>query len=85
VDGVTPQYCDTLQEAYDKAPPTGGVIKARKFTFVEALILDKGKHVTIKGGYAPNYVDRPGGYYTLLQGKLTVGTGSLVTEQLVVR
>ena len=83
VDGATPQYYDTLQEAYNNAPSTGGVIKARKFTFVEALALDKGKQVTIKGGYAPNYADRPG--FTLLQGKLTVGTGSLVTERLTVK
>jgi len=83
VDGATPQYYDTLQEAYNNAPSTGGVIKARKFTFVEMLALDKGKQVTIKGGYAPNYADRPG--FTLLQGKLTVGTGSLVTERLTVK
>ena len=62
---------------------TSVVIKSRKFTFVESLTLTDPINVTLKGGYAPNYVDRPG--YTLLQGKLTVWKGSLVTDRLTVK
>jgi hypothetical protein len=78
----TAQYYDTLQQAYNAAL-TGQTIRAREFTFVEDLTLGEGKGVTIKGGYAPDYTNRPG--YSLLQGKLTVRKGSLATERLTVK
>lgn len=81
IEGTT-QYYDSLQLAYNAAL-TGQTIRARKFTFAENLTLDQAKGVTIKGGYAANYSDRQG--YSLLQGKLTVGKGSLVTEWLEVK
>ena len=73
---------DSLQAAYTAAPP-GSVILAREFTFSEDLILGLVKSVTIKGGYAPNYVDRPG--YSFLHGVMTVGKGSVVTDRLTVK
>ena len=73
---------DTLQAAYSAAPP-GGVILAREFTFVENLTLGLVKGVTIKGGYAPNFVDRPG--YSFLQGIMTIGKGSVITDRLSVK
>ena len=59
------------------------VIKSRVYTFGEHLNLTDLINVTIKGGYAPNYVDRLGD--TLLQGELTRGRGSLVTDRLGVK
>jgi hypothetical protein len=81
IEGTT-QYYDSLQLAYNAAL-TGQTIRARKFTFAENLTLDQAKAVTVKGGYAADYVTQPG--YSLLRGKLIVGKGSLVTERLTVK
>jgi len=86
IDIAPPQYFLTFLEAYTYAKVnllTNVVFKSRAFTFVEDFNLSDPLNVTIKGGYAPNYVDRPG--TTLLQGKLTVRKGSLVTERLTVK
>ena len=85
IEGVTQPFF-SLVDAYNYAKLhllTSAIIKSRVYTFVENLTLTDPINVTIKGGYAPNYVDRPG--YTLLQGKLTVGKGSLVTDRLTVK
>jgi hypothetical protein len=85
IEGVTQPFF-SLVDAYNYAKLhllTSVIIKSRVYTFVENLTLTDPINVTLKGGYAPNYVDRPG--YTLLQGKLTVGKGSLVTDRLTVK
>jgi hypothetical protein len=78
----TNQYYASLQKAYNEAL-TGQTIRARKFTFKEDLSLNLVKNVKIRGGYDTSYVTQTG--FTLLQGKLTVGKGSLVTERLTVK
>jgi len=86
IDGTPPQYFTSFLQAYSYVKAnflTTVVLKTREFTFVENLNQTDLLTVTIKGGYAPNYVDRPG--YTLLQGKLTVGKGSLVADRLTVK
>lgn len=86
IEGTT-QYFSSLVDAYTYAKLnllTNVVIRSRVYTFGENLTLtDPIINVTLRGGYAPNYVDRPG--YTLLQGKLTVGKGSMVTDRLTVK
>lgn len=81
IEGTT-QYYESLQTAYNEAL-NGQTICAREYTFAEPLILDQDKRVTIKGGYALNYVGRSG--CTLLQGKLTVRRGRVVTNLLKVK
>ena len=61
----------------------GQNIRALTFTFAENLTLEQAKTVTIKGGYAPNYVDRSG--YSLLQGMLIVGKGAVVVDRMMVK
>jgi Viral BACON domain len=78
----TAQYFDSLQAACNGAQ-NGQTVRARQFTFAESLTLDQTKRVIIKGGYSPNYQDRPG--YTLLRGKLTAEKGSLLTDRLTVQ
>ena len=78
----TSQTFSSLQAAYNAAI-TGQTILARNFTFVEPLTLNQEKIVTIKGGYAPDYVARPG--YTLLQGILVIQKGRLSSDGLIVR
>jgi hypothetical protein len=83
IDGATPQYYNTLREAYDAASTIGQVvIKARKFVFDTELKLDLVKNIKILGGYDASFATQSG--YTLLP-KLTVGKGSLVTDRLTVK
>ena len=82
IDGAPPQYFSSLQAAYNAAL-TGQTIKAREFTFVESLNLNQVKNVTIKGGYNQSYAAQPG--YSFLQGVMTVGKGSVVTDRLTVK
>ena len=78
----TTRYYASLQTACGEAM-NGQSIRARQFTFTENLTLDQGRQVTIRGGYAPNYLDRPGA--TLLKGKLTIGKGVLVADRLILQ
>jgi hypothetical protein len=75
---------DSLQAAYDD-PLTvnGAVMLAREYTFIGNLNLNKTKNITVKGGFAPDYVARTG--YSLLKGIMTVGKGSVVTDRLTVK
>ena len=73
---------DNLQAAYIAAL-SGQTILARQFTFTGPLTLDLGKNITIMGGYAPNFIDRPGS--TLLRGGLTVKNGLLIVDRLTVQ
>ena len=84
IAGATPRYFNTLREAYDGAASTGMVIiKARTFTFTGDMNLDLVKNITLQGGHTASYTSPTG--HTLLQGKLTVGKGSLVTDRLTVK
>jgi hypothetical protein len=75
---------DSIQAAYDdQLTVNGDVILAREFTFIGNLNLNKTKNITIKGGFAPDYVARPG--YSLIKGVMTVGKGSVVTDRLTVK
>ena len=72
----------TLKAAY--AAVTGnGIIEAKAVTFTENLTLDQGTYFTLKGGYADDYLSRSG--YTTLDGNLTIGSGGLTVEWLVVK
>jgi hypothetical protein len=74
-----PKYYTSLQAAYNDAL-SGQTIKTRQYTFVENLTLDQAKGVTIKGGFDTKYNTQIG--YSLLQGKLTMEKGALITELL---
>jgi len=77
-----PAYYDFLQAAFGAA--TGNVtIQGRAMTLTENLTIDKGYSYTFKGGFNGDFTSQTGA--TTLQGKLTVGTGSLVVERLIVR
>jgi alpha-tubulin suppressor-like RCC1 family protein len=72
-----------LQPAYDAAA-TGAHIQAQGVTLVGDLLLDKGKSVTIEGGYdSSSFTSQTG--YTTLQGILTLKTGSLVVDHVVIK
>ena len=77
--GDTPY--DTLTAAYgDRA---AGTILAREYTLIGDFTLDTAKAVTLKGGYDASYTTRPGA--TTINGKLTIGKGSLTADRVVIR
>jgi hypothetical protein len=82
VVGPPTVYYDSLQAAYDKVVGTA-TIQSRAVTLKEGLTLGNPVTIVIKGGYDAGYATQTGA--TTLQGKLTVGKGSLLVERLVIR
>ena len=80
--GDTLSYYATLQGAYDNAP-NPGTIKAWGTGFSENMTCALPKNVILKGGYNEGYNGNGG--FTTLQGKLTVQSGSLTVENLVIK
>ena len=78
--GATPY--GSLVSAY-AAVPAGGVIEAQALLFTENLNLNAGKSLTIKGGFDQAYFSQSG--YTVLNGKLTINSGRLTADRLVIR
>ncbi len=74
---------ETLTLAY-AGVTSDPVIKARDITFTEGLNLNRSIAVTLKGGMDANFSPVVGGY-TTLQGQLTVASGSLTVENLIIK
>jgi hypothetical protein len=80
--GDTASYNSTLQASYD-GTPNPGTVKAWATDFVENLTCNLTKDVTLKGGYNEGYTSNSD--YTTLQGVLSIPSGSLTVENLVIR
>jgi YVTN family beta-propeller protein len=80
----TETYKPTLLEAYTAAEPNDIILAWGTDFNGETLILDKNIAVTLKGGYNREYTNDNGGF-TTLQGSLTVKSGLLTVEQLIIR
>jgi hypothetical protein len=72
----------SLKAAY-LAASTTAIIQSKATTFSGGLLLDRGIAVTLRGGYDAGYSTQTG--YSLVEGKLTVATGSVVVDRLVIR
>jgi hypothetical protein len=79
IDLPTIKHYTSIRDAYSSAA-TGDIIKAWGTDFPEILLLDKGKAVTLKGGFDSTYTTNSG--FTTLHGTLTIGTGSCTIENL---
>jgi YD repeat-containing protein len=79
--GTTSNY-STLQDAYDNAP-NPGTVKAWGTDFTEDLKASVNKNVTLTGGYDSGYSSNSSN--TTLIGTLTVGSGSVVIENFIIR
>jgi YD repeat-containing protein len=74
----------SLQPAYNAAE-TGNTIQARAMELPdESLTMDLGKTVLIEGGYDASYSSNIGGY-TTMTGVLTLGSGVLTVENLIIK
>jgi hypothetical protein len=80
--GDTQTYYSALQAAYVNSP-NPGIIKAWATDYVENLICDQAKNVTLEGGYNEDYTSNTG-HYTTLKGNLTVAAGSFTCEKFVI-
>ena len=80
IDGGTPTYNLSLQEAYNAAED-GDTIQCLDTTFTENLTIDTNKSVTQEGGYDGSYSTITG--TTALQGSLIISNGTLTIENFV--
>lgn len=76
-------YYESIFAAYAKAV-SGALIEAQTTTFIGDLLLNRGIAIKVKGGFDANYGATPTGV-TTVQGKVTIVTGSLMVERLVIR
>jgi subtilisin-like proprotein convertase family protein len=75
----------SLQTAYDADGTSGIIIEAQAVALPSLdFNLDKGKTVTLKGGYNSTYLSNSGGY-TTMHGILVLETGSLTLENLIIK
>ena len=75
----------TLQNAFNAAL-NGSTILAREYTFIENDVVSagNGNTITLKGGYNTSYSEPPGGL-SLIQGSLTIGTGSVIISNVGIK
>lgn len=72
----------SLAGAYAVAP-ANAVMKSMGVTFCENLDINRGIAVALNGGYDSAFQNLIG--YTVIDGTLTVSTGSVVTDRLVLQ
>ena len=79
-------YYDTIQDAYDTAGAAEAItIQAQAMVFPEDPDFDTvNVTVTLKGGYPCDYI-LPRIPDTVVQGKVTVWTGTLVADGVVIK
>ena len=76
-------YYDSFQLAYIPAPASC-TIQAKAVELAGDFTPDNGKTVLLRGGYDSTFSSNSGGY-TVINGKLTIQSGSLTIENLVIR
>jgi hypothetical protein len=82
ISGIAPVYYPTLQDALDSAG-AGDEVQARDLNFSENVLLDRPVPVSIQGGYQEGFGSLNGS--TQIQGQLTVVSGSITVDRLVIR
>lgn len=81
IDGPTPVYYPTLQQAYDQAGPND-TIQAWGINLAESIVCGNSTQVKITGGYDQQYQHQTGA--TAVSG-LTVAKGAVIVDQIVIR
>jgi N-acetylneuraminic acid mutarotase len=80
INPANPVYFATMQAALDNAS-NGDVMQAIAGDLYESLTINRGMEITFKGGVSASGAVTG---YTILHGTLTISTGSLVAENLVI-
>jgi len=73
----------SLSSAY-QAVGDNGVLEAQSLVFAEDLTLNRNVIFTLMGGFFSDYGSTRTGY-TTLQGRLTVGTGAVKVDRLIIK
>ena len=76
-------YYGAIYNAYKDAAAIGSKIKAFRIDFTGNLTFDLGKTVALMGGYNSDYSKNDS--YTTLIGKVTVKSGKVTMENIVIR
>ena len=77
-------YFETLLSAYATAQDGKAItIDARALDLKEHLDFNRNVFVTLKGGYSVDFTSQTGA--TTIQGKLTIGKGSLVVDRVIIK
>jgi hypothetical protein len=79
----TLNYYQSLTEAYAAAPTGVSTIQVRAVDFAENLSCNQAKDIILDGGYDSGYLSKAG--YTSLSGTLSIGSGSLIVDRLVIK
>ncbi|OGU26252.1 MAG: hypothetical protein A2X85_01875 [Geobacteraceae bacterium GWF2_54_21] len=74
----------TLTQAY-AGTGNGATIKARAITFIENLVLNGNRQVTLEGGFDAEYDCNSCGGNTILEGTMTIEQGSVIMENVTIR
>jgi uncharacterized repeat protein (TIGR01451 family) len=82
VSGGTAAYYGSFLDAYN-AVSSGDAIESLAGVYNESINLNRGIQIRLRGGYDAAFASQPG--YTTLIGPMTVGTGAVTIENMVVR
>lgn len=83
VQGATPVGTYATIQAAINAVASGDIIQSVLMTFYESPVLNSSVPVTIRGGYEPGFSSQTG--YTTISGTLTLATGALTVDRLVLQ
>jgi hypothetical protein len=82
IEGATPAYYDSLQQAYEESE-NGGTIQSRSVNLTGDMIIDKGAFITLEGGYNCDYSENNG--LTVLNGNMTINSGAADIKYFVLQ
>lgn len=83
IAGTTPVYFSTLQTAYDNAPTGSSTLQAQAMVLPAGdLTMNGNKTITLEGGYDASYSTNTG--LTTITGTVTIATGALIPENVVI-
>lgn len=73
----------SIQDAY-AAAASGAVIRAQNYLFQESLLFNRAIPVSLIGGYNSTYTANTGGFATVA-GTVTVASGSVIVDKLIIK
>lgn len=82
ISGGTATYFGSFQDAYNAAS-SGDIIEGMAAEYGEDLGLYLGRQIRLRGGYDAAFASRTG--YSTINGSMTVGTGAVTIENMVIR
>jgi hypothetical protein len=79
---IAGSYYSSVQEAYDGCSD-GDILQIQAADIYEDLIFDSNVSITLQGGYNSDFTDNSS--YTIIHDKITIVSGKVVTERIVIQ